>query len=634
MPEWRQCAGDVLERWRGEAEGGLGDGTARLGRRAAIAVLVVVAAGSLTGGCASGRAFREGAAAAAAGQWDAAVEHYRQAVEAEPDRPAYRIALERAMRRAAQAHAAEAAVLEAAGDTEGALQAWRRAYALDPSNGLAGARIGSLQQVLRAEAEAARLPAPIEALRAQAREETGAPLLDPASNEPLDLTFTDTSLQQILTFLGNAGSINVSYDAEFEDRSATVALRGVTFVEALERILSANGAFYTVVTPTTIVVAPDTPEARAAYAPQVIRTFYVSHADVDDLAALLDAVVRTPEMGMRLQLASHAAAQSLTVRATASLMGIVERVIAANDKPRAEVVIDVEILEVNRERARRYGLDLSQYAITTTFSPERPPGGAADDPDGGSAGSFNLNTVTRGVGPADFYASVPPAVVRFLEQDTHTRLVAQPQLRGQEGEELELNLGQEIPVPSTAFTPLAAGGAAFNPLTSFQYRPVGVILRMTPRVTFEEEIILDLEVENSTVGPPILVAGQSLPTFGTRSVTTRLRLRDGESNLLAGLLQQEDRRVLQGVPGLLRLPVLRHLFGSTDASVQETDIVMLLTPRIVRTQELTQADVSPIYIGTERTLGVTGPPPQLATPGTAGAEALDAAGAVLSAPVR
>ena len=457
----------------------------------------MVAAGSLTGGCASGRAFREGVAAAAAGQWDAAVEYYRQAVEAEPDRPAYRIALERAMRRAAQAHAAEAAAREAAGDTQGALQAWRRAYALDPSNGLAGARIGSLQQMLRAEAEAARSPAPIEALRAQARGETGAPLLDPASNEPLDLTFADTSLQQILAFLGNAGGINVSYDAEFEDRSATVALRGVTFIEALERILSANGAFYTVVTPTTIVVAPDTPETRAAYAPQVIRTFYVSHADVDDLAALLDAVVQTPEMGARLQLASHAAAQSLTVRATASLMAIVERVIAANDKPRAEVVIDVEILEVNRERARRYGLDLSQYAVTTTFSPERPPDGTAEDPGGGSPGSFNLNTVTRGVGPADFYAAVPPAVVRFLEQDTHTRLVAQPQLRGQEGEELELNLGQEIPVPSTAFTPLAAGGAAFNPLTSFQYRPVGVILRMTPRVTFEEEIILDLEVENS-----------------------------------------------------------------------------------------------------------------------------------------
>ena len=590
-------------------------------RRVVGTVLVVVAAGSLVVGCAAGRAFRQGASAARDGAWDAAVEYYRRAVQAEPDRAEYRIALERAMRRASQAHAAEAAALDAAGDLQGALHAWRRAYALDPSNGLAGSRIAALQQTLRAAAEAARPPAPIAALRAQARRETEAPLLDPASVAPLDLVFSDTNLREILAFLGDAGGINVTYDAAFEDAPATVSLRGVTFVEALDRILSAHGAFYAVLGPTTVVVAPDTPQSRAAYAPQVIRTFYVSHADVETLAAVVNAVVRTPQMASPPQVAPHAAANSLTVRATVSVMEIVEQVIAANDKPRAEVVIDVEILEVNRERAQRYGLDLSQYAVTTTFSPARAPSAAGvEEGADGSAGPFNLNTISRGVSAADFYAAVPAAVMHLLEQDTHTRLVAQPQLRGQEGEELELNLGQEIPVPSTAFTPLAAGGAAFNPLTSYQYRPVGVILRMTPRVTYEEEIILDLEVENSTVGPPILVAGQSLPTFGTRSVSTRLRLRDGESNLLAGLLQQEDRRLLRGVPGLLRLPVLRHLFGSTDASVQETDIVMLLTPRIVRTRELTQADVSPVHIGRPGRLGVTGPPARLAS-GPAGAAA-------------
>jgi len=210
---------------------------------------------------------------------------------------------------------------------------------------------------------------------------------------------------------------------------------------------------------------------------------------------------------------------------------------------------------------------------------------------------------------------VPAAVIDFLEQDTQTRLVARPQLRGQGGQEgtpLTLNLGQDIPVPSTAFTPLATGGAAFNPLTSFEYRPIGVVISMTPRVTFEQKIVLDREVENSTLGPPRLVAGQSLPTFGTRRVTTRLGLRDGESNLLAGLVRQEDRRTLRGLPGLLRLPVLRHLFGATDTAVQETDIVMLLTPRIVRAPQFTQQDVSPLHIGTQRNIGVSWPPPLIA----------------------
>ena len=575
----------------------------------------------LTAGCAAGRAFRSGDAAAQGGNWDAAVEYYRLAVQDAPDRPEYRIALERAMLNAARAHFAAARDLEAAGDLSGALIEYRQSYALDPSNGEAGVSIANLQQELRDRIEAARVPPRIEAMRAQAREETQLPLLDPASDELLVLDFADAELSAILDFLGNASGINVTYDEDFADGLASLNLVNVTFEEALVHILSSHGAFHKVVNPTTIVVVPDTQQKRRAYDEQAIRTFYISHGDVEELVGLLSQVMGTPDMPVPPQFVANTAANSLTVRATTSVLGIVERLIAANDKPRAEIVIDVEILEVNRERARRYGLDLSQYSIGAVLSPESPPGGFAA-PEGGAdattvAGEasayFNLNTLSRGVSLADFYTAVPAAVVNFLEQDTHTRLVAQPQLRGQEGTELTLNLGQEIPVPTTAFTPLAAGGASFNPLTSFTYRPVGVIISMTPRVTYENEIILDLEVENSTLGPSILVAGQSLPTFGTRNVATRLRLRDGESNLLAGLLREQDRQTLKGVPGLMNVPILRRLFSANDESVQTTDIVMLLTPRIVRGHQLTQQDVSPIHIGTEGNLRLTDPPPRIAT---------------------
>ena len=516
------------------------------------------------------------------------------------------------MQGAARYHAAAAAELEARGDLQGALREYRRAYELDPSNEPAGVKIANLQQTLRERAEAARAPAPIEAMRSQARLDTQPPLLDPVSDEPLVIEFTDTSLRDVLDFLGEAGGINVLYDREFEDLTLSVNLAGVTFEEALSRILAANGAFHKVVDPRTIVVAPETPDKRGEYEELVIRTFYVSHGDVEALAELLATLVRLPNMQNEPQLVANVAANAITVRASAPVVGIVERVLAANDKPRAEVVIDVEILEVNRERAKQYGLDLSRYSISTTFSPEGAPGGNGDDGSSGSSGLFNLDTISRGVSAADFYIAVPAAVINFLEQDTHTRLVAQPQIRGQEGAELILNLGQDIPVPTTAFTPLAIGGASFNPLTSFTYRPVGVILTMTPRVTYENEIVLDLEVENSTLGPPILVAGQSLPTFGTRRVVTRLRLRDGESNLLAGLLSQEERQILKGFPGLLRLPILKQLFSANDESAQSTDIVMLLTPHIVRTHRLTQEDVGPIHIGTQGNLGVTGPPPRIA----------------------
>ena len=582
-------------------------------------VAVVLACALLVSGCAAGRAFRSGEAAARGGNWDAAVEYYRLAVQDSPNRPEYRIALERAMLNAARAHLAAAREREAAGDLSGALIEYRRSYALDPSNGEAGVKIANLQQQLRERIEAARAPPPIEAMRARARQETQPPLLDPASDELLVLEFADSNLSEILEFLGDASGINVTYDEQFEDRPASLDLADVTFEEALVHLLSSHGAFYKVVNPTTIIVVPDTPQKGTAYDEQAIRTFYISHGDVEELVALLTGVLRTPEMSVAPLFMANPTANSLTVRATTSVLGIVEQVIAANDKPRAEIVIDVEILEVNRERAKQYGLDLSQYSIGALFSPEGPPGGvpAAEGDAGGLAaqgetsGYFNLNTISRGVSLADFYTAVPAAVVNFLEQDTNTRLIAQPQLRGQEGTELTLNLGQEIPVPTTAFTPLAAGGASFNPLTSYTYRPIGVIISMTPRVTYENEIILELEVENSTLGPSLLVAGQSLPTFGTRNVVTRLRLRDGESNLLAGLLREQDRQTLKGIPGLMNIPILRRLFSSNDQSVRTTDIVMLLTPRIVRGHELTQQDVSPIHIGTQGNIGVTGPPPQI-----------------------
>ncbi len=396
---------------------------------------------------------------------------------------------------AARYHAAAAVELEALGDLPGALREYRRTYEFDPSNEQAGVMIANLQQTLRERAEAARAPAPIEAMRTQARLDTQPPLLDPVSDEPLVIEFTDTSLRDVLDFLGEASGINVLYDRDFEDLTLSVTLAGVTFEEALSRILAANGAFHKVVDPRTIVVVPETPEKRGEYEELVIRTFYVSHGDIEALAELLSTLVRLPNMQNEPQVVANVAANAITVRATAPVVGIVERVLAANDKPRAEVVIDVEILEVNRERAKRYGLDLSRYSISTAFSPEGALG-VGDDGSAAASGLFSLDAVSGGVGAGDFYLAVPAAVIDFLEQDTDTRLVAQPQIRGQEGAELELNLGQDIPVPTTAFTPLALGGASFNPLTSFTYRAVGVILRMTPRVTFENEIILDLEVEN------------------------------------------------------------------------------------------------------------------------------------------
>ena len=579
-------------------------------------------------GCGARRAYGRGEDAARAGDWDAAVEHYRQAVQQDPDRADYQIALERAMLAASAQHLDQARVLEARDQLEDALREYRRASQYDPSNRQIAGKVNEMERRIRDLAEAQRPTPTIQQLQQAARQKP-EPLLNPASRDPIDVVYNNASLRDILNSMGMSAGINVTYERDYQDRSYTIQLRGVTFEQALNQILAANQLFYKVINERTIMVIPDNAQKRALYEEQVIRTFFVSHSDATELAQILNGIVRIPALAVAPQIVANKTNNTITVRASANIVAIIERIVEQNDNPKAEIILDVQILEVNRSRAKQFGIDLSAYGIGVAFSPETDPRQATAD---AASPPFNLNTITRGISTADFYLSVPSAVVQFLETDSQTRLIAKPQLRGAEGQEITLNLGDEIPVPATVFTPVAQGGANFNPLTSFNYRPVGVNIQVTPRVTFEGDIILDLLVESSTLGQDVNVAGQNLPSFGSRKVQTRLRLRDGESNLLAGLLREEERKSLRGIPGLLRLPVLRSLLASNDTEILQTDIIMLLTPRIVRTQELTLADVSPIFIGSQQSLGLGGPPPLIAAPVDATPEPAAPAPAAPAAP--
>jgi general secretion pathway protein D len=590
----------------------------RLTRSALLLMLVFIAL--TVAGCGAARTFGRAENAARAGDWDAAVEYYRRAVQESPDRSDYKIALERAMINASHQHLNQAQLAEARGELEEALREYRRASDYDPPNRQLAAKVIEIERRIRDQYEA-QPRNNIAQLREQARQAGPAPLIK--LNETLpEIRFNNTSIRDILNFIAAATGVNITYDRDYQDRAYTVQLTGVTLEQALTQILSANQLFYKVINQNTIMVIPDTAQKRANYEDQVIRTFYVSHADATELSQMINTIIRVPAMAVQPMIAPNKTSNTITIRATTAVAAIIEKMIEANDKPRAEIVIDVQILEVNRGRAKTFGVDLSSYSIAAVLSPESDPRTTSGASTAAGAATttinttptFNLNTITRGVSTADFYLAVPSAVVHFLETDTETKLIAKPQLRGAEGQKITLNLGDDIPVPSTVFTPLATGGANTNPLTSFNYRPVGINVEMTPRVTIEGDVILDLLVENSTRSTDVNVAGQNLPSFGTRKVTTRLRLRDGESNLLAGLLREDDRTTLRGIPGILRLPVLNKLLGSNETDVRTTDIVMLLTPRIVRTQEITAGDLSPIFIGTQQNLGLNGPPPLIAAP--------------------
>jgi type II secretory pathway component GspD/PulD (secretin) len=577
---------------------------------------------TLLTGCGASH-YGRGTTAARAGNWDVAVEQYRQALQQKPNDATYRISLERAMQSASIAHLDQARVFEARGQLDDALREYRRASEYDPPNRQVAGKVTEIERYLRDSLEAARRPE-----QPAPRPQAAAPGAPPATltnlNAPIDaLKFNQSNLRDILSTIGEAADVNVTFERDFQERTYSVQLEKGTLADALQQILSSTGNFFKVVNQRTILVIPDLANKHQQYDDLVLQTFYLSHSDSAEVAAYLNNILNLQgQQANRPTIIPNKTNNSITARANASVIPLIERIVQMQDTPRAEILVDLQLMEVSKGRTKDFGLNLSDYAIQGVFSPEVDPRGA-----NGALTSppFNANTISRGVSASDFYLAVPSAVVRFLETDQRTKLLAKPQLRGAEGVEIKFNLGEEIPVLTTAFTPIAGGGSNVNPLTSYNYRQIGIIVNMTPRVTYENEIILDLYVENSSLGTPIDVAGQSIPKFSARKVTTRLRLREGESTLLAGMLADEERTSAAGFPGLLNIPVIRQLFAANRNTVQQTDIVMLLTPRIVRTHELTSQHTAPLYIGTQTNLGLGGPPPLIAVAETAGPAAAQAA---------
>jgi len=614
-------------------------------------LVVLLALALLAGACAAGSAFRKGEDLMRKGDLDMAVASYRKAVQGAPDNAHYKIALQRAMLAASRLHIDRARQYESMDQLEAALGEYKLASEYDPSNRLVTAKVADLDRVIRERVEASRPKPAIQIARERARAaSTPPPLLN--FNTPLPrVRFNNTSLREILAAIGNSTNINVTYDRQYQDRQYTVQLDGETLEQALSQILSVNQLSYKVLSERSILVFDDNAQKHAQYDDQVIQTFYLSNADATELAQLLSQAFRPPGLAVQPAIAPNKTANSITIRATPPVVQIFERIIQQNDKPRSEIVVDIEIMEVNRARVKSYGLNLSEYALGGIFSPEVSPSatttpgtttttptnpitgtpttpttgtttttnGRSTSPSGvQSPPPFNLNTITRGITTADFYTAVPTAVVRFLESDTNTKLVAKPQLRGAEGTKLTFKVGDQIPVISTSYLPIAGGGAGTNPLSSYNYKDVGVTVEITPRVTLEGDILLDVNIINNSRGSDVNIGGVNIPSFGNREVNTRLRLRDGESNLLAGLLREDERKSLQGFPGAIHVPVLQQLFSQNDEQIQQTDVIMLLTPHVVRGPEITEADLRPIFIGSQQNLAVGGQPPLLApAPGDA-----------------
>lgn len=540
------------------------------------------------GGCATSNAFRRGQKAEWAERYVDAIRYYSEAAARNPDNPKYRLALSAALIRSGEAHLKRGEAFERGGEIELAYREYNDAYMENPLNDRALLKRDMLRKTLLAQAAAPKappeppLPSPLDSLPTQ----------------PVYLKMSDAELTEVFTSIERLSRMGFVYDEAYKSRKVTVNFQNMTFREVLERLALMNRLFYKPIDTRTILIAPDTEAKRAEYDEQLMKTFYLHNSDPAKVAANLKSMVDLKRVMVNPDL------KTITVRDSAEKLEFARRLIEKEDMQRAEVVIDMEILEFSRNRLRQYGLDFSSYAAGAAV---------ALDP----ATTFPTGSLIRGhmlgsIELSDILFSIPSVVYRLLRTDTRTRLIARPQLRAAEGEAVSIKVGERIPIPLTTFVPVVGGGVNNQPITSFQMTDIGLSVDMKPIVHNNAEVTLACTFELTSV---IREGTVNLPpTLGNRSVKSTIRLKDGETTLIAGLIKEEERKSRSGLPGLSQVPVLGHLFASNQDTGNSTDIVFTITPHIVRMAAIGEEERRAVWVGTERQLRISDTPPPFLEP--------------------
>jgi general secretion pathway protein D len=560
-------------------------------------LLLLLLLGSLTG-CQTYRHTRQASEAAALKNWDAAVYHYLEATALDPTNPRLRMELQRARIRAGEEHFRLGLRFRDAGDLRRAEQELALAVQLDPTHQYAEVELGKARRDL-AILEQPGGQTKLEAMKQAASEmKVKPPLLDPKSKEPMSLSFPNpTNVKDIYSALGQAFGINVVYDPRLKDNKITIDLRDVTAERSLEMVMQAAGHFYKVLDEGSVIIVEDTPQNRRDYEDLVVKTFFLSNADVKDVNNSIRALIDARRLSVNESL------NSLVIRDTADKVAIAERLIAANDKSRAEVLIDVELIQVDASKLRDIGMSLSSYTFPVTLNPEPITGSATN-----RVPLDQLSSITRSM----WGVVVPNVTVSLVKSAGEAETLAQPQLRITEGEKGNLVIGDKVPIPTTTFNTSQTVGGNVVPVTAFQYQDVGIKIDVEPRVHHNNEVTLKLQVEVSELGENVRVAeGQFQPKIGTRTISSTIRLKDGETSLLAGLFKYSRREDQAGIPWLSDIPGIGGLFRSNFSEIKKSDLILTLTPHIVRNPDITEEDLAPLWVGTENRITIFGNSPKV-----------------------
>ena len=535
----------------------------------------------------------------------AAYEFYKQAYDLKPKDLRYRASFERTRFEAASAMVHQGQKLREEGKLDEALAQFQKALSIDSSSFIAQQEIKKTLKIINDQKNPQPQAAgPPNSLEEKVRLAAGPVELAPISNTPITVKLTQDSKVAYQT-IGQLAGINVLFDPDYTSRNIKVELNGVTLEEALEITALESKTFWRPVTSNTIFVAQDNPAKRKELEQSVIKTFYLSNiSQPTELQDVVNAIRTVLDVQRVQQLISQ---NALVVRGTPDQIALAEKLVDDLDKARPEVVIDIAVMQVSKDRSRTLGLspptsvsvalqsNLNNTSTATSTT-------STTTTTGNTTNGLSLNTLGN-LNATDFQVTIPSANLSAVMGDSDTKLLQNPQVRALDGQKASLKIGDRVPVATGSFQP-GIGGVGINPLvnTQFQYLDVGVNIDITPHVHANGEVTLKISMDISSVTGQSSIGGISQPIIGQRKIEHEIRLKDGEANLLGGIMEDQQTRSLSGIPGLAQIPILKYLFGQTQQDHSQNEIVFAIVPHIIRGSEVNEINQRPIEIGTANSI--------------------------------
>ena len=553
-------------------------------------------------------AYKKGVDAEAVSNYQQAYDYYKKAYELKPREIKYRAAFTRIRFFASADHVHKGQQLRDAGQLDAALAQFQAAVAIDPANFYAAQELKRTQKMIDDHNSNPSQPPSEskqpEGLSSLAQHAAGPVELHPISNTPITLRMTEDA-KNVYTAIGKIAGLNVLFDPDYTSRRITIELNGVSLYQALEVVALESKTFYRPVTPNTVFVASDTPAKRKELEQSVIKTFYLGNvSSPNDLQDAVNTVRQILDVQRIQQVTTQ---NAIVVRGTPDQIAMAEKLLGDIDKAKPEVVVEIAVMQVRRDKARTLGLQPPtsvsvQLAPNVTSSTSGSITGSGGNTVTGSqstsSNNVTLNTLAN-LNATDFQVTIPAATFTALMTDANTKLIQNPQIRALDNQKATLKIGDRIPVATGSFQP-GIGGVGINPLvnTQFQYIDVGVNIDVTPRIHSGREVTLKLTMEISNVTGQSSIGGIQQPIIGQRRIEHEIRLREGEVNLLGGIMENSDQNSINGWPGLARIPILKYLFSSENKQTSENEIVFALVPHIVRGIDISDLNAQPVDVGT------------------------------------